>query len=337
MAAQEGLAPSQMVPLMMARALMMVWATASDARMSGCEMPVVILSGSGNQGMTASLPVIRYAKHLGVDKDKLYRALLVSDLVTVHQKSGIGRLSAYCGAVSAVALLQSICRSSRGVTRLRSTVLANSRMSLTFRTLLSVRLSSAESETGFSSRTSPSCSSRTMLLWLNIIKNVKSVVVPNTGGRKGIQAAIAAGVVSGKAEKILQVISGVPASDHPAIAAYAQNTPIEVICAQTTRLLDIQLTGYAGGHSAAGGGVGPGLQADVLGVVVEEGGADVGPPVPPLEVICAQTTRLLDIQLTGYAGGHSALVHIANSHSNIVREAHDGEVLLEKPASLYIW
>ena len=62
----------------------------------------------------------------------------------------------------------------------------------------------------------------------NIIKNVKSVVVPNTGGRKGIQAAIAAGVVSGKAEKILQVISGVPASDHPAIAAYAQNTPIEV-------------------------------------------------------------------------------------------------------------
>ena len=67
---------------------------------------------------------------------------------------------------SAMALLQSICRSSRGVTRLRSTVLANSRMSLTFRTLLSVRLSSAESETGFSSRTSPSCSSRTMLLWL---------------------------------------------------------------------------------------------------------------------------------------------------------------------------
>jgi hypothetical protein len=76
-------------------------AAGSDARMSGCEMPVVILSGSGNQGMTASLPVIRYAKHLGVDKDKLYRALLVSDLVTVHQKSGIGRLSAYCGAVSA--------------------------------------------------------------------------------------------------------------------------------------------------------------------------------------------------------------------------------------------
>ena len=111
----------------------------------------------------------------------------------------------------------------------------------------------------------------------NIIKNVKSVVVPNTGGRKGIQAAIAAGVVSGKAEKILQVISGVPASDHPAIAAYAQNTPIEVIC--------------------------------------------------------AQTTRLLDIQLTGYAGGHSALVHIANSHSNIVREEKDGTALLEKPVS----
>lgn len=78
------------------------WAAAgSDARMSGCERPVVIVSGSGNQGMTASLPVIRYAKHLGVGKEKLYQALLVSDLVTIHQKSGIGRLSAYCGAISA--------------------------------------------------------------------------------------------------------------------------------------------------------------------------------------------------------------------------------------------
>ena len=78
------------------------WAAAgSDARMSGCEMPVVILSGSGNQGITASVPVIRYAKHLGADREALYRALLVSDLVTIHQKSGIGRLSAYCGAISA--------------------------------------------------------------------------------------------------------------------------------------------------------------------------------------------------------------------------------------------
>lgn len=78
------------------------WAAAgSDARMSGCEMPVVILSGSGNQGITASVPLARYAQHLGASREKLYRALLVSDLVTVHQKSGIGRLSAYCGAVSA--------------------------------------------------------------------------------------------------------------------------------------------------------------------------------------------------------------------------------------------
>ena len=78
------------------------WAAAgSDARMSGCEMPVVILSGSGNQGITASVPLARYAEHLGVSREKLYRALLVSDLVTIHQKSGIGRLSAYCGAVSA--------------------------------------------------------------------------------------------------------------------------------------------------------------------------------------------------------------------------------------------
>ncbi|MEY8310879.1 L-serine ammonia-lyase, iron-sulfur-dependent, subunit alpha [Oscillospiraceae bacterium 42-9] len=78
------------------------WAAAgSDARMSGCELPVVILSGSGNQGITASVPVVKYAGHLGVDREKLYRALLVSDLVTIEQKSGIGRLSAYCGAVSA--------------------------------------------------------------------------------------------------------------------------------------------------------------------------------------------------------------------------------------------
>ena len=78
------------------------WAAAgSDARMSGCERPVVIVSGSGNQGITASVPVIRYARHLGVSEEQMYRALLVSDLVTIHQKSGIGRLSAYCGAVSA--------------------------------------------------------------------------------------------------------------------------------------------------------------------------------------------------------------------------------------------
>lgn len=76
-------------------------AAGSDARMNGCSLPVVIVSGSGNQGMTASLPVIEYAKFLGADRDKLIRALVVSDLITVHLKSGIGRLSAYCGAVSA--------------------------------------------------------------------------------------------------------------------------------------------------------------------------------------------------------------------------------------------
>ena len=76
-------------------------AAGSDARMSGCEMPVVILSGSGNQGITACLPVVVYAKHIGATREQLIRALLVSDLVTIHQKSGIGRLSAYCGAISA--------------------------------------------------------------------------------------------------------------------------------------------------------------------------------------------------------------------------------------------
>lgn len=76
-------------------------AAGSDARMSGCELPVIINSGSGNQGMTASLPVIEYAKELKVSEEKLYRALLLSNLITIHQKTGIGRLSAYCGAVSA--------------------------------------------------------------------------------------------------------------------------------------------------------------------------------------------------------------------------------------------
>lgn len=76
-------------------------AAGSDARMSGCDLPVVITSGSGNQGITASVPVIEYAKELGSDKETLMRALLVSNLVTIHQKTGIGRLSAYCGAVSA--------------------------------------------------------------------------------------------------------------------------------------------------------------------------------------------------------------------------------------------
>lgn len=76
-------------------------AAASDARMSGCELPVIINSGSGNQGITASLPVIEYASELAVEEDKLYRALVVSNLTTIHQKSGIGRLSAFCGAVCA--------------------------------------------------------------------------------------------------------------------------------------------------------------------------------------------------------------------------------------------
>ncbi|WP_319001295.1 serine dehydratase subunit alpha family protein [Clostridium estertheticum] len=76
-------------------------AAGSDARMNGCELPVIIVSGSGNQGMTASLPVIEYGNELKVSKEKLYKALVISNLVTIHQKTGIGRLSAYCGAVCA--------------------------------------------------------------------------------------------------------------------------------------------------------------------------------------------------------------------------------------------
>ena len=81
---------------------MRAWAAAaSDARMNGCELPVVINSGSGNQGITASVPVIVYARETGKTQEELLRALCVSNLVTTHLKTGIGRLSAYCGAVSA--------------------------------------------------------------------------------------------------------------------------------------------------------------------------------------------------------------------------------------------
>lgn len=76
-------------------------AAGSDARMSGCEKPVCIISGSGNQGITSSVPVRVYADELGKGEDELLRALIVSDLITIHQKTGIGTLSAYCGAISA--------------------------------------------------------------------------------------------------------------------------------------------------------------------------------------------------------------------------------------------
>ncbi|MBQ4140285.1 MAG: serine dehydratase subunit alpha family protein [Clostridia bacterium] len=76
-------------------------AAGSDARMNGCAMPVVILSGSGNQGMTASLPVITYAEEQKRSREELLRALVVSDLCTIHLKTYIGRLSAFCGAVCA--------------------------------------------------------------------------------------------------------------------------------------------------------------------------------------------------------------------------------------------
>jgi len=76
-------------------------AAGSDARMSGCEMPVIINSGSGNQGICVSMPVVVYAKELGVSREKLTRALVLANLLGIHQKTGIGSLSAYCGAVSA--------------------------------------------------------------------------------------------------------------------------------------------------------------------------------------------------------------------------------------------
>ena len=76
-------------------------AAGSDARMNGCEQPVVINSGSGNQGITSSVPVIVYARAMEVGEEKMLRALTLSNLTTIHEKTPIGRLSAYCGAVSA--------------------------------------------------------------------------------------------------------------------------------------------------------------------------------------------------------------------------------------------
>ena len=76
-------------------------AAGSDARMSGCEMPVVINSGSGNQGLACSMPVITYAREINASEEQLYRGLVVSNLTTIYQKNGIGTLSAYCGVISA--------------------------------------------------------------------------------------------------------------------------------------------------------------------------------------------------------------------------------------------
>lgn len=76
-------------------------AAGSDARMNGCELPVVIVSGSGNQGITASMPVVTYAEYMKVSQEEMLRAVALSDLLAIHLKTGIGRLSAYCGAVSA--------------------------------------------------------------------------------------------------------------------------------------------------------------------------------------------------------------------------------------------
>ena len=111
----------------------------------------------------------------------------------------------------------------------------------------------------------------------NILKNVKSVIVPNTGGMKGINAAIAAGIIAGRAEKVLQVISYVTQEEHSRIREYME--------------------------------------------------------VTPLAVSCSDNGRMLDIRLTGYRGGDSAMVHIANNHSNIIREERNGAVLMELPPS----
>ena len=105
-------------------------AAGSDARMGGCELPVVINSGSGNQGITVSVPLVIYAGSVGADDEVLMRALTLSNLISIYIKRGIGRLSAFCGAVSAACGAASgICYmrdgSFDGVSRTIINVLAN--------------------------------------------------------------------------------------------------------------------------------------------------------------------------------------------------------------------
>ena len=76
-------------------------AAASEARMDGCDLPVIITSGSGNQGITSTVPVIVYAREKQIPEDRMMRALVFSSLMTVYQKEYIGKLSAFCGAISA--------------------------------------------------------------------------------------------------------------------------------------------------------------------------------------------------------------------------------------------
>ncbi len=100
-------------------------ASASEARMSGCDLPVMTNSGSGNQGITSSVPVIIYAKERNLSEEQLYRGLVFANLITIHQKTGIGRLSAFCGAVSAS------CSSGAAITYLSNGSLEQIKMTIT--------------------------------------------------------------------------------------------------------------------------------------------------------------------------------------------------------------
>ena len=101
-------------------------AAASDARMSGCPLPVIILSGSGNQGITASMPIYVFAKNLNASNDAMLRALIVSDLITLDQKKEIGRLSAFCGAtLAAIGAACGICYLKGGSIDLISQTIVN--------------------------------------------------------------------------------------------------------------------------------------------------------------------------------------------------------------------
>lgn len=100
-------------------------ASASEARMGGSELPVVTNSGSGNQGIASSIPVVVYAREMGIDEDRLLRALVLSNLLTIHQKTWIGRLSAFCGVVSAS------CSSGAAITYLAGGNLEQIKMTIT--------------------------------------------------------------------------------------------------------------------------------------------------------------------------------------------------------------
>lgn len=161
-------------------------AAGSDARMSGCSLPVVTNSGSGNQGMTTSLPIIIYAQEKGIDNEKMYRALVLANLITIHQKTGLGRLSAYCGAVSAA------CGSGTGLTYLEGGGLEKIEKTIT-NTLANVSGIVCDGA-------KPSCAAK-------IASSLDAAVMAHFLAMRGASFEVGSGIVKGTIENTISAVS----------------------------------------------------------------------------------------------------------------------------------